>query len=114
MPKTVDTRKHCKVGLRACDNLPHPPPYIFVFRGCGILLHALNPTLQCFLVSTVFGTVSSLHLTSFLHLYILGLLRVYTRLNETKTEARQVNQKSSNFKRRNIGITNIIKNTEIW
>ena len=69
VPKTVDTRKHCKVGLRACNNLPQPPPYIFVFRGCGRLLHALNPTLQCFLVSTVFGTVSSLHLTSFLHLF---------------------------------------------
>ena len=25
MPKTVDTRKHCKVGLRACNNLPQPP-----------------------------------------------------------------------------------------
>ena len=24
MPKTVDTRKHCKVGLRACNNLPQP------------------------------------------------------------------------------------------
>ena len=65
VPKTVDTRKHCKVGLRACNNLPRPPPYIFVFGGCGRLLHTLNPTLQCFLVSTVFGTVSSLHLTSF-------------------------------------------------
>ena len=24
VPKTVDTRKHCKVGLRACNNLPQP------------------------------------------------------------------------------------------
>ena len=71
VPKTVDTRKHCKVGLRACNNLPQPPPYIFVFGGCGRLLHALNPTLQCFLVSTVFGTVSSLHLTSFLMIFTL-------------------------------------------
>ena len=60
MPKTVDTRKHCKVGLRACNNLPQPPPYILVFGGCGRLLHSLNPTLQCFLVSTVFGTNSFL------------------------------------------------------
>ena len=44
VPKTVDTRKHCKVGLRACNNLPQPPPYIFAFRDCGRLLHALNPT----------------------------------------------------------------------
>ena len=43
LPKTVDTRMHCKVGLRACNNLPQPPPYIFVFGGCGRLLHALNP-----------------------------------------------------------------------
>ena len=76
VPKTVDTRKHCKVGLRACNNLPQPPPYIFVFRGCGRLLHALNPTLQCFLVSTVFGTVSSLHLTSFLMIFTLVLIAI--------------------------------------
>ena len=69
VPKSVGIRKHCKVGLRACNNLPQPPPYIFVFRGCGRLLHALNPTLQYFLVSTVFGTVSSLHLTSFLMIF---------------------------------------------
>ena len=63
MPKTVDTRSHCKVWLRACNNLPQPPPYM-VFLGCGRLLHALNHTLQWLLVSTVFGTVSSLHLIS--------------------------------------------------
>ena len=62
MPKTVDTRSHCKVWLRACNNLPQPPPYILVFWGCGRLLHVLNHTLQWLLVSTVFGTVSSLHL----------------------------------------------------
>ena len=62
VPKTVDTRSHCKVWLRACNNLPQPPPYILVFWGCGRLLHALKHTLQWPLVSTVFGTVSSLHL----------------------------------------------------
>ena len=72
VPKTVDTRSHCKVGLRACNNLPQPPPYISVFWGCRRLLHALNHTLQWLLVSTVFGTVSSLHLISFLHLYKVG------------------------------------------
>ena len=74
VPKTVDTRSHCKVWLRACNNLPQPPPYISVFWGCGRLLHALNHTLQWLLVSTVFGTVSFLHLISsrymILHLYI--------------------------------------------
>ena len=74
VPKTVDTRKHCKVGLRACNNLPQCPPYIFVFRGCGRLLHALNPTSQCLLVSTVFGTVSSLQPTSFLLIFTLVLI----------------------------------------
>ena len=33
VPKTVDTRRHCKVGLKACNNLPQPPPYIFGFWG---------------------------------------------------------------------------------
>ena len=71
VPKTVDTRSHCKVWLRACNNLLQPPPYISVFWGCGRLLHALNHTLQWLLVSTVFGTVSSLYLISFLHLFHL-------------------------------------------
>ena len=74
VPKTVDTRSHCKVWLRACNNLPQPPPYILVFWGCGRLLHALNHTLQWLLVSTVFGTVSSLHLISFLMIFILVYL----------------------------------------
>ena len=64
VPKTVDIRSHCKVWLRAYNNLLQPPPYISVFWGCGRLLHALNHTLQWLLVSTVFGTVSSLHLIS--------------------------------------------------
>ena len=64
MPKTADTGSHCKVLLRACNNLLQPPPYISFFWGCGRLLHAFNHTLQWLLVSAVFGTVSSLHLTS--------------------------------------------------
>ena len=71
VPKTVGTRSHCKVWLRACNNLPQPPPYILVFWGCGRLLHALNHTLQWLLVPTVFGTVSSLHLISFLMIFTL-------------------------------------------
>ena len=39
--------------------------YIQVFLGgCGRLLHTLDSTVQCVLVSPVFGTVSSLHHTS--------------------------------------------------
>ena len=79
MPKTVDTRSHCKVRLRACNNLPQPPPYISVFWGCGRLLHALNLTLQWLLVSTVFGMVSSLHLISFLMIFTLvAIYSIYT------------------------------------
>ena len=63
------TIRHHKVGWRACNNFLRPHPYILVFWGCGRLLHALNPTLQGLLVSTVLGTVSSLHSTSILHLY---------------------------------------------
>ena len=62
VPKTVDTRSHCKVWLRACNNLPQPQKTEMLGGGCGRLLHALNHTLQWLLVSTVFGTVSSLHL----------------------------------------------------
>ena len=50
--KTVDTRRHCKVGLRACNSLLQLHPYILIFRGC---------------VSTIFGTVSSLHLACQIH-----------------------------------------------
>ena len=57
VPKTVKTRRR----LRACNNLPQLPPYILVFGGCGRLLNALN----LLLVLTVFGTISSLHPTSF-------------------------------------------------
>ena len=71
MPKTMETRRHCKVWLRARNNLPQPPPYISFFWGCG-RLHALNHTLQCLLVSIVFGMVSSLHPISFILLWVRG------------------------------------------
>ena len=74
VPKTVGTRSHCKVWLRACNNLPQPPPYILFFWGCGRLLHALNHTLQWLLVPTVFGTVPSLHLISFLMIFTLVII----------------------------------------
>ena len=45
--------------------------------GRGLWLHAFNPTLQYLLVSIVFGTVSSLHLTSYFYtcltLFSLGM-----------------------------------------
>ena len=83
VPKTVHTRSHCKVWLRACNNLPQPPPYILVFWGCGRLLHALNHTLQWLLVCTEFGTVSSLHLISFLMLFTL--VNIWSRITHVHT-----------------------------
>ena len=88
VPKTIDTRRHCG-GLRACNNLPQPSPYILVFGGCGRLLHALNPPL-CLLVSTVFGTVSSLHPTSFIMIFTLVYL-----IFKPETEIRKSCGKSS-------------------
>ena len=40
MPKTVDTRSHCKVRLRACNNLPQPLPtsrFFGVAEDCCML-----------------------------------------------------------------------------
>ena len=34
VPKTVDTRNHCKVWLRACNNLPQPPRFLGVVEDC--------------------------------------------------------------------------------
>ena len=44
MPKTVDTRSHCKVWLRACNNLPQPPPYTS---------HSLGVAEDCCMLSTI-------------------------------------------------------------
>ena len=60
-PKTNNTRRPCKVGLRVCNNLPQPPLYISFLGGCGRLLHTVGPTLQGLLVLLGFGTVSSLN-----------------------------------------------------
>ena len=62
VPKTGDTRRHCKVELTIFHN---PPPYVSFLGGCGRLLHTVNSTSQYLLVSPVFGTVSSLHPTSY-------------------------------------------------
>ena len=40
VPKTIDTRRHCKVGLRACNNLPQPLPtswFLGVAEDCCML-----------------------------------------------------------------------------
>ena len=45
MPKTVDTRSHCKVWLRACNNLPQPSPYISFFWGLRKIVACSQPYL---------------------------------------------------------------------
>ena len=77
VPKTGDTRRHCEVELTVFRN---PPPYISFFGGCGRLLHTVHSTSQCLLVSPVFGTVSSLHPTSFLMIFILVHNRNYANI----------------------------------
>ena len=47
--KNCLNKKALRGGLRACNNLPQPPPYILVFGGCGRLLHALKPPRSAFL-----------------------------------------------------------------
>ena len=66
VPKTVET-------IESMHNLPQPPPYIFGFWGLRKIVACPHSSSQCLLVSTVFGTVSSLHPTSFLYLYVLCL-----------------------------------------
>ena len=75
VPKTGDTRRHCEVELTVCNNLPQPPKTRCREGGCGRLLHTVNSTSQCLLVSPVFGTVSSLHPTSFLMTCLTALPR---------------------------------------
>ena len=45
--------------------------------GCGRLLHALNPPRSAFLFQQFFGTVSSLHPTSFLMIFTLVYIYMY-------------------------------------
>ena len=71
VPKTVENKKALRGGLRACNTLPQPPPYIFGFWGLRKSVACSQSSSQCLLVSTVFGTVSSLHPTSFLMIFTL-------------------------------------------
>ena len=79
VPKTVDTKR--QGGVRACNNLPQPPKTKMYNNIVGIGLRKIvacsHSSSQCLLVSTVFGTVSSLHPTSF---FILVSLIFYPGL----------------------------------
>ena len=66
MPKTVDTRRHCKEDLRECNNLLQPPKTKDVGIGLRKIIAFSQSSSQCLLVSTVFDMVSSLHPISFL------------------------------------------------
>ena len=61
--------------MRACNNLPQPPK-----TGLRKIVACSHSSSQCLLVSTVFGTVSSLHPTSFLMIFILVSLIFYPDL----------------------------------
>ena len=65
IPKTVDTRRHCK------EDLPQPPKSKDVGIGLRKIVACFQSFSQCLLVSTVFGMVSSLHPTSLLMIFIL-------------------------------------------
>ena len=71
MPKTR-YKKALQGGVRACNNLPQPNPYILVFGGCGRLLHALTPPRSAFLY---------LQFLARCHPYIL--LHFYTCIHST-------------------------------
>ena len=62
VPKTVETREHATIFRN---------PLLFGFWGLRNIVACSQSSLQCLLVSTVFGTVSSLHPTSFLMIFTL-------------------------------------------
>ena len=64
VPKTVDTRKHCKVGLRACNNFRNPLPTSLFF---GV-------TEDCCMLST-------LPCSAFLYLQFLARCHPYILLD---------------------------------
>ena len=68
VPKTSNTRRPCKVGLRVCNNILQPPLYISVFWG----LRKIVAYSQSYLAGpSCFGTVSSLYPSSFLMIFTL-------------------------------------------
>ena len=75
--KNCRYKKALRGGVRACNNLLQPNPYILVFGGCGRLLHALTPPRSAFLYLQ-FCTVSSLHPTSFLMIFTLVVYWIRT------------------------------------
>ena len=66
----LNTKKALRGGVRVCNNLLQPPKtkmYIGIgLRKIVAYSHAFS---QCLLVSTVFGTVSSLHYSANVHVH---------------------------------------------
>ena len=56
---------------RRIESMPQPPKTKDVGRGLRKIVACSQSSSQCLLVSTVFGTVSSLHPTSFLMIFTL-------------------------------------------
>ena len=78
MPKTGCRYK--KVLRGHCNNLLQPAKTKDVGIGSRKIVACSRSSSQCLLVSTVFGTVSSLHPTSFLMIFILVSLFFYPGL----------------------------------
>ena len=76
VPKTVDSyKKTLRGGVRVCNNLPQPKN-----KDVGIRVRKILHALTTLFVPTVFGTVSSLHPTSFIMIIILVSLIFYPGL----------------------------------
>ena len=59
VPKTVETRRHCEEDLEHATIFRNPLPT--GLWGLWKIVACSQSSSQCLLVSTVFGTVSSLH-----------------------------------------------------
>ena len=66
VPKTVETRRHCESMQQSSAT----PSLHLGFWGLRKIVACSQSTSQCLLVSTVFGTLSSLH-SSFLMIFTL-------------------------------------------
>ena len=85
MPKTVDTRRHCERS-ESIDATIFCNPIPTCFWGLRKIVACSHSSSQCLLVSTVFGTVSSLHPTM---IFILVYYRVKV-ICKQKTEKLEI------------------------
>ena len=77
-------KKALRGGVRACNNLPQPNPYILVFEGCGRLLHALTPPRSAFLYLKFWHGVIPTSYFIFNDFYTCNSIAVYVISSSTK------------------------------